>query len=182
MSPLSVGDEMVEDRGEVGGRGHLNVGSRLESLRVVRKHAGVVEELLSIDGRARRRPLRFVTKNSSVLTMNRSRAARPVGPIEILLPDGIGWRGDSRQPTVLDFSSLPGRICEKYAYFSWHFPCTMAPWCCTNLRSPSCLWRSPHAVSAQTGSISGLIVDARDGTPLEKVSVRGFRTRDCKPR
>ena len=41
-----------------------------------------------------------------------------------------------------------------------------------NLRSPSCFWRSPHPLFAQTGSISGTIVDARDGTPLEKVSVR----------
>jgi hypothetical protein len=86
-------------------------------------------------------------------------------------PDGIGWKsGLLQRPSSFQFTDR--RNCKKRA----------------------CLWKGtsvhngghvPHSlpiavllltfavpVSAQTGGISGTIVDARDGTPLEKVSVR----------
>ena len=49
MQQGRVGHEMVEDRAEIRGSRHIDVGLRGD-LGIVRQQAGVVEQLLSIDG------------------------------------------------------------------------------------------------------------------------------------
>src|SRR5688572_4662696 len=110
-----------------------------------------------------------MTKNSSVRRWSLVKSS-PSGSMYPSLHD-IGSRGTPREPTVHNSVHKLPRV-QKTRPFRRHILCTMAGHVPRYLLAAALFLALGVPVLAQTGAIEGTVVDARDGTPLEKVSVR----------